>query len=104
DHGLEGGELACLLVRFEALQPQCRVTWLHCSIPPTRSNILLAGSVRLKKRSGSGSTLPEQALCQKFPERIITVLTMARDRQWRGSRADLLLQPWLTLYKAIKLR
>lgn len=60
--------------------------------------------MRLKKRSNSGPTLPEQALCQMYPERIVLALTVAHGRRCEGGDLTLLLQPGPTLYKAIKLR
>ncbi len=38
DHRFQGSDLAGLLSGFEPLQAQRRVTWFHCSIPPTRTN------------------------------------------------------------------
>ena len=67
DHRLERGNLAGFLAGFEALQPQCGVTWLHCSIPPTRSNGSCPDSCVPKRRSDSGLRRIKQATCQTIP-------------------------------------
>src|SRR5581483_8959153 len=69
NHCFDRGDLARFLARLEASQPQCRIAWLHCSIPPTCTNSWLPSFVSQKSSLTAGPSTIKQATCQMLSER-----------------------------------